>query len=146
MERAGRPCSQLAHSLGFAADALFSPLAGTDAESPLEAGVEKAQMIEAALFGDVDDFSASVTQQRNGLQETHFHSERGDGITKKLMKQTIQVTPAAAEFHRQFPNRKAQELVHRQMLKNLDHALFNTRGAGSLGLGRLEFFSQNGSR
>src|ERR1035438_10245021 len=87
-------------SVAFAAGALFSPLAGTDAESPLEAGIEKAQMIEPALFGDVDNFSAGVTQQRNGLQETHFHSQRGDGIAEKLMKQTIQVTPTATEFHR----------------------------------------------
>ena len=51
----------------FSLNARFPPLTWTGAESFPETRVEKAEMVEAALLGDVDDFGIRIPQQRDGL-------------------------------------------------------------------------------
>ena len=46
-------------------------------------------MIEAALFGYVNDFLTRVPQQRNGFQEAYFHAQSRYGQAKMLMKQAV---------------------------------------------------------
>ena len=57
---------------------VLPPLARRDAEPALEGGVEKAEVVEPALHGHVDDLGIRIPQQRNGLEESQFYPEVGD--------------------------------------------------------------------
>jgi len=65
----------------------LAPLAGAAAVSTLEARVEQAQVIEAALLRDIDYFDIGITQQRDCFHEAHFHPQGGNRQAKVLMKE-----------------------------------------------------------
>jgi hypothetical protein len=103
-------------------------------------------MIEPARFSHVDDFGIRISEQGNGFQQTHFHSQSGDRYPKMLMKETIQMTPATAELGGQFPDRRIQEFIRRKLLEDLQHVLFDPDKTGSPGLGGFEFDSEDRRR
>ena len=80
----------------------FTPLAGTCAVSLLKAGVEKSQMIEPALLGDIDDFLPRISKQGYRFEQAYFHPQGRYRKAKMLMKQTVQVPATSAKPHRQF--------------------------------------------
>jgi hypothetical protein len=109
MKGAGTPCLGISgRSRIVGVQGQFSPLARAGTVSLLKAGVKKPQMIETALFGDIDDLFPRISQQGHCFQEAYFHSQGGYGQAKMLMKQTIQVPATATESHRQFIHRKLQ--------------------------------------
>jgi hypothetical protein len=58
-------------------------------------------VVKSALPGHIDDFHAGIPQQRQRLQEAHFHSQGGHRTSKMLVEQPIQMAPAATELVRQ---------------------------------------------
>jgi hypothetical protein len=118
-------------------------LSRAGAKSPFEARVEKAQMVESALLGHINDFDVRISQQRNCFQQAHFHPQRGNRKAKVLMKQAIKMAPTATEFGSQFPNWRTQEFRRRYLFEHLDHVLFDANKPDSLGLGSLELDGQN---
>jgi hypothetical protein len=45
-----------------AVQALLAPFTGAHTEPPFEAGIEKTEMVEVALFRNFDDFGIGVPQ------------------------------------------------------------------------------------
>ena len=89
---------------GLALDGQLAPLARTAAKSPFETGIEEAHVVEAAVFGDVNHFGITISQEGYGFQQAHFHLETGYRNAEVLMKQAIEVPPAAIESRGQFLN------------------------------------------
>jgi hypothetical protein len=81
------------------------PLARTGAESLLETGIKKSQVVESAFLRNVDYFGIRIHQQRDGLQKTHLHPQGRNRKSKVLVEKPIEMTTAAIEFFCQFANR-----------------------------------------
>src|SRR4029079_8922085 len=93
---------------------LFTPLSGAGPKAAAEAGVEKAQVVKAALFGDVDDFCVVVAQEGNCPEQAHFHAQSGYGIAEVLVEQPIEMAPAATKTIGEFVHGKGQHIIRRQ--------------------------------
>ena len=102
----------------------MSPLARAHAEAALEAGIKEAQVIEGALFGDIDDLGVGVAQERSGFEKAQFHPQRGDGKAESMMEQAVQVAAAATETGGEVVDRKAQDFVGGELLKNVVEMIF----------------------
>ena len=122
----------------------IAPLAGAGSKPLFEAGVEKTQMIEAALFCNIDDFGLGIPQAGRRLHQAHFHLHRRNRTPKTLLRQTTEMTPATTKLRRQFGNRKIQQLIRRKVFKHLHNAVFCAHKTGALAMRRLEFLRENG--
>ena len=143
MQRANRLAFKIARRGILRLQCRFTPLARAGTESPLEAGVEKSQMIKTTLLGDVDDLGVGIPQQRHRFKQARFHSQGRHGNTKMLVKQTVQVAAAATESGGQLTHGKVDEFGRRQLLKNLHHVIFRAHIAAALGLSGFKFQRQN---
>src|ERR1043166_1404577 len=121
----------------------LSPFTGASAKPPLETGIKETEMIEATPFGHVDYFHVRVAQQRDSLQQAHFHAQAGHGKSKMLMKEPIKMPATATEFSRQFPHREGQDFFGGELLENLNHVDFHSHKSAALGVRVLEFHRQN---
>jgi hypothetical protein len=122
---------------------LLAPLAGAGAEAPAEAGVEQAEMVKTALLRDIDYLGIAVSQQGNGFQQSHFHTQSRNGVTEVLMEQAIQVATTATKATCQIVDREGQHVVGGKFFKHLDQVVFGTDETNSLSLSGLEFLIEN---
>jgi hypothetical protein len=79
-----------------------SPLARAGAEAALEAGIEETLVGEAALFSHLGELGVAISQQGNGFDQPHLHSQGGHGEAKVLMKEAVQMARGAMESLGQF--------------------------------------------
>ena len=90
------PFSQIG-GVAFIRGRRLAPLTRTAPKAALEAGIEQAQMVEPALFGDIDHFQISIPEQVERIQQTHFHPQCSHRNTEILLKQSIELTPVATK-------------------------------------------------
>ena len=112
------------------AEALLPPFAGRHSETFLEHHVEQAEVLVAAVVGDVDDFGVRVREQLAGVLEAQFNLARAERHAEFLAEQAGKMAFAAIELPGQVAERALGEFGLRHPADQLPETFEEFAAAG----------------